>query len=271
MIKMIAIDLDGTLLTDDKIFTENTKEIIRKVAEMGIYVIIATGRPYKAASVYDEKLNINHPILAQNGAIVKEMTGELTLFKPIPIKKGIDLVDYCQKRQYTCSIFLDDSDVYINKPDCFGRKIHLNLNNTNPKICRDLKKMITKPLLKILITDENPEKINEINLDLVDKFGQVLNVAQSGSWYIDIMEKGVTKGAALKYIAEKLGISSEYIMAIGDSRNDLEMLEFAKIPIAMGNADDIIKQKSNYITKSNNDDGVFETIKKFILEKGGRE
>jgi len=85
---------------------------------------------------------------------------------------------------------------------------------------------------------------------------------KSGNWYIDIANKDISKGIVLKYIAESLKISPKNIMAIGDSRNDVGMLEYANVSVAMGNAEDFVKERADYVTLSNNDDGVYEAIKK---------
>ena len=121
-----------------------------------------------------------------------------------------------------------------------------------------------KPITKILVTDKNSRFISEANEDLLKKFSTELNILKSGNWYIDIANKDISKGIVLKYIAESLKISPKNIMAIGDSRNDVGMLEYANVSVAMGNAEDFVKERADYVTLSNNDDGVYEAIKKFI-------
>lgn len=269
MIKLIAVDLDATLLQDDLKISEKTKIIIRKAAAMGIYVIIATGRTYKAASLYDKDLSINHPMFAHNGAIVKEPSGNLTYFKPISIELSKDFVRYSNKNGYVCSIFYGDNEVYMNREDSYSRDLHVNLNKTEPQVCSDLENHITQPTTKLLITDMDSDRVTKINRDLLKRYGESLNVARSGNWYIDVMGLGVSKGEALKYLAGMLNISRENILAIGDSRNDLEMLKFAKIAVAMGNAEDVIKENADFITENNNNEGVYKAIYKFLWEENG--
>lgn len=269
MIKLIAVDLDGTLLRDDLKISDKTKDIIRKVAAKGIYFVIATGRTYKATSQYNDDLKINHPMCSQNGAIVKEPNGDITYFKQISIELSRDFVRYSNDNGYVCSVFYGDHEIYMNKEDSYTRGLHVRYNQAEPTVSNDLANNIMKPVTKLLITDFDSARITRINRDLLQRYGESLNVARSGKWYIDIMKKGVSKGEALKYLADKLNISNEHILAIGDSRNDLEMLKYAKIAVAMNNAEDIIKENADFITANNNDEGVYEAIDKFVREENG--
>lgn len=268
MIRLIAIDLDGTLLRDNHQISDNAKEIIKKAVDSSIYVIISTGRPYRAAKLFQKELNINQPMIMHNGAILKKMHGELTYFKPISVESSKVFLEYCNKKGYICSIIYGDCDeIYMNKYDEFTIGIHVNYHFKEPIICRNTEVVFDKkhnPITKILITDENSDNITKINEDLLKKFKNMFNISRSGNCYIDIAHRDISKGAALKYIANILKVSPEYILAIGDSRNDLEMLQFAKISVAMGNSEDFVKQRVSYITLSNNDDGVYEAIRKFI-------
>ncbi len=269
--KLIAIDMDGTLLDSENNVSNRTKEAIIKAKEKGVHVVLSTGRILKSALYYSKQLELKNPIVASNGGIMIDEDENVIFKNPLDkrsIKEIIKLADdenvYChlydETRFYSSRRVQEVLDFYseANK----SMSIELQLFNDIDEILNSENMNI----YKLIFIDEDRQKLQSFR----EKISTFENISISSSWSnnVEAMGLNVSKGNALKKLAEKLNIRIEEIMAIGDSENDLSMLNMAGLSIAMGNGAQNIKDKSDYITDTNDNDGVAKAIEKFILEGG---
>lgn len=265
--KLVAIDLDDTLLSDDLKISPQTIKAIQETIEKGVTVTLATGRMYKSAVQYAEEIELNVPIITYQGAYVKNIgDGEVLYERKLSFEASIDIISKLKERgEKNIQIYLDD-ELYADKENMYVTE-YGRVTNVNYHIVDDLITFIanSKVLpLKILVIDE-PSEIKHMYKEFNQIYNEEINITISKPHFLEFSHKEATKGQAIKYLADKLGISLEQVIAIGDSYNDLDMIQVAGLGVVMENGYDEVKKYANYITKTNNDHGVFEVLSKFIL------
>lgn len=269
-IKLITIDIDGTLIRDDLTLSRDTVNTIKKVMENNIAITLCTGRPHVAAEHFADLLGIGGFQISQNGAYIKHsISKEILLHDTLPKDVAGDINKLCRQDFRLCLSLLYGDCCYYEKHDDFAMHVNLDVNFVTPIKVKDINETIAEKEqepTKILITGE--EGILDDFMSLLEKLyaGQV-NILKSGARYLDVINRKSSKGRALKILSEKLGINRDEIMAIGDNFNDLDMLEFAGIGVAMGNAPEKVKRKADFVAPSNNEDGVAYALKSLILKK----
>ncbi|NLK42765.1 MAG: HAD family phosphatase [Tissierellia bacterium] len=266
--KLVAIDMDGTLLNSKNQVSSRTKSAIEMAKSKGVYVVLSTGRILKSALVYSKNLDLKSPIIACNGAIVVDESEEIIYKRPIEMNLVEKIVNMAKKRNIYYH-FYDESKFYSHiKVDEVLKFYNEGNNKSNIDIhifdsIHELKEKDVR-VYKFLFVDNNNSKLNSLREEL-NKLG---NISTSSSWAnnIEAMSLNVSKGEALKHLCKRLDIDSKEVIAIGDSENDLSMLQFAGLGVSMENGDENIKINSDYITDTNDNDGVAKVIEKFILE-----
>ena len=267
MIKLIAIDIDDTLLNSDEQLTNKTIETIEKCIADDIKIILASGRPDFGMMQFVEKLKLNsyeNYLLSYNGAKLTNLTtGEIVYDKMLEADRIKFLVD--KALEHDCNILTyQNNKVITNKDNEFAR-IEANLLGTELIVKEDMKDYITEKAPKVIILEE-PERAKVVKEKLQEEIGNEYEVAMSKPFFIEVNDKGISKGKALAVLCEKIGITKDEMLAIGDGLNDLSMIEFAGVGVAMGNANPKLKEVANFISKSNDEDGFSYAIEKFVLK-----
>lgn len=268
-IKLLALDLDGTLTNNEKKVSKTNKEYIRRAQKKGIKVILASGRPVIGIKKIADELdlwNAGGYILAYNGGqIIDCKTGNNLIKRTIPMEYVHDICDLINKYPVypltyneTGVICENDTDLYVNK-EAF--------NNSIPLIRVDcLETQITAPVVKFMVVGD-PVDLDIVFAFLQQKFKNKLNVFFSEPYFIEITPLGVEKASALNELSKILNVTREQMMACGDGLNDIPMLEYAGLSVAMNNAYEQTKKVADYIVASNEENGVAEAIGRFILEE----
>lgn len=273
--KMVCIDMDGTLLSKAKKISEESKEVIKKVHEKGVEIVVTTGRIYNNAEYYSNLLGVKSPVIAANGAIVKSKIDSKIIYEnPMNIEECIKLIDLLYEMKllfhfYTADgIFCNNAlteiatKLYMTKQVGYeSLKINYHVIKSKEKWKAFFKEHNNK-ITKCIVFSVSPEKIVKCKEKLKKLEGIVYFGA--GKRSIEINNRGVSKGNAVKALGEKYGIKREEIICIGDNENDLSMIEYAGLGIAMGNAIDSVKEIADYITSSNDDNGVAKALRKFF-------
>lgn len=259
---LIALDLDGTTLKDDKTISTYTKEIIKKAKEDGHVVCIATGRPYRSSSIYYEELQLSTPIVNFNGAYVHHPQDDQwgTYHTTLDLSVVKEIVEVAEKHDIHNMLAEIVDDVYFHYHD---EKLLDVFGMGNPEITiGDLRSNLGNDVTSILIhaPENNVEKIRKY---LTDVHAEVVDHRRwAAPWHvIEIIKAGTNKALGLQKISTYYNIPSERIIAFGDEDNDLEMLEYAGHGVAMGNAIDKVKAVANKETRSNEDDGIAYYLK----------
>jgi Cof subfamily protein (haloacid dehalogenase superfamily) len=268
MFRMIAIDIDDTLITDDNIVTEGTKEALRKAQAQNVIVTLATGRMFASAKQIARQIDLNVPIITYQGALIKTLIDEKTLYeKTVPQRTAAFLFNYAARHGLHLQGYYEDRLYAKEENDkLIG---YSRLSNVPYIIEPEFERLASLPMTKLLIIDE-PEKLDQIAAELKPKIGEEVHITKSKPHYLEFMHKEGTKGQALRFLAGHFGCSMEEVIAIGDSWNDHDMLEAAGLGVAMANAVDSLKQIADYVTLSNNEEGVRHVIEKFILSQEGQ-
>ncbi|CEG26075.1 Cof-type HAD-IIB family hydrolase [Bacillus sp. B-jedd] len=254
---LIALDLDGTLLTDDKVISEKTKAVLMKAKEQGHVVMISTGRPFRSSEPYYHELMLDTPIVNFNGAFVHHpLNSSWGIYhSPLDVKVAKDIVEAC--RSYTFHNIIAEimDDVYFHYHD---EKLLDIFSFGNPKITSgDLAEYLQdSPTAMLIHTDE--EHVKTIRSHLSDVHAEVIDHRRwADPWHvIEIVKSGINKAVGVKRVADYFGIPSQRVIAFGDEDNDLEMIEFAGRGVAMGNAISQLKTLANEITLTNEEDGI---------------
>ena len=271
--KLFVADMDGTLLNDNKELSDKNIQTIKKLQDFGIKFAVATGRHDSMIKSYLKHLHLHVPVISCNGAIVREpFSDQIFLSEALPKEQSLDVIDICKECNANFHIYGHES-IYGEKLNHKMLYYH-NLNKTLPpdeqtKLVivpdsRDIVLNESEPLYKFLIISDR----NRDLLDIIDRLTDIdgLTVCQSMPMLFDVMKEGITKAYALQKLSESLGIKRKEIVAIGDQFNDIDLIEYAGLGIAVANAEDALKEKADIVTiANNNEDAVSEAIESFLL------
>jgi len=271
--KLFVADMDGTLLNDKKELSDKNIQTIKKLQYSGIKFAVATGRHDSMIKSYLKHLDLRVPVISCNGAIVREpFSDRVFLAEALPKEQSLSVIDICKERNTDFHIYGHES--------IFGEKLshkmlyYHNLNKTLPSEeqtklvivpdCKDVVLKEPKPFYKFLIMSDRNKDLLDI-IDHLDKL-EGLVVCQSMPMLCDVMKEGISKADALQKLSESLGIKRKEIAAIGDHYNDIDLIEYAGLGIAVANAEDALKEKADIVTIANNNkDAVSEAIERFLL------
>ena len=274
-IKMIGLDLDGTVFHDNKTISEHTKEVLTKAIQQGVVVLPATGRPESGLPEEFVKIpGVRYAVTSNGARVVDLQTGKTVVEEMIPWNLGLQVIGFARTWEDTAweayfdgNAFVEEGEFqFIEHPDIKPAFKQYILKTRKPQ--KGLPELIEKKhigLEKIRMTFPNTEYRNRCMEAFEKKFPQ-LDVSYATTFDMDIVSKHIGKGVALLKLGELLGITQEQIMACGDAKNDWNMLEMVGFPVVMGNADQETKKRAAYITLTNEEDGVAYAVEKFILQ-----
>lgn len=268
--KLVAIDMDGTLLNSKGLVSDRTRQAIHEASKKGVYIVLATGRILKSAINHSLRLNIKKPIISCNGGIIVDENRRIIYERPIKARAVEEVANLGLKNNIYYHFYDEDSfysTVYIEEVLNFYNSAESKKDGSEIKIniFDDIKEVINNKInvYKFLFLDEDKEKLDSLRarLESIEDIG----VCSSWGNNVEVMDKGVSKGTSLEYLCNKLKIHPEDVIAIGDNENDISMIEYAGLGVAMDNGVESIKSVSDLITESNDEDGVAKVIEKYIL------
>ena len=291
MYKLIAIDLDGTMLNSYGEVTENTKRVLKQIKPKGAEVVIASGRSIDSIKYIASEIDSSKYMIAGNGAVVYDRSQNKILYeKYIPKNKALDIIQICEENSiyyniYTNKTIIADGLRYnvlyyykenLKKED--QKKTHITLVENIENYIKEMNE--DEKIMKIFICDKNKTVFNSIvrkfsvieDIDILDVSHMARKVIKQGTedipieyYYTEISMKDVDKWYALEFLIKKLGIQKEEVMAIGDNINDRKMIEEAGKGIVMGGSTPKVSEVADYITLDCNNEGVAKAIEKFIV------
>ena len=290
MYKLVAIDLDGTMLNKYGIITQNTKDVIKKVQEKGIEVVIASGRTINSVKNFSKEINSQNYFISGNGAITYDIKKDEILFENVLTKnKVLQVIKICDENSIFYSVYTENRIITknLNYNTLYYYKENLNKEEkekTHINIVQDIYSYIEnrdEKILKIMICDSNQtvfkaivKKLGEIkDIEILDVSHMSRKLIKQGTeeialeyFYTEITSKDVDKWNAIERLIGLLGIKNEEVITIGDNANDIKMIKNAGIGIAMGESAPYIKEQANIVAESNDNDGVAEILKKVFLD-----
>lgn len=257
--KLIALDVDGTLLNDAHQLSENNRKVIQRLVEQGMKLVLCTGRGSPSAVPVMKKLNQRGVMITHNGSSTITTEGEILHEFTFDIQQIAGLIDYCRSR----GIHFDlntSMNMYIEHSPADAVHMYEQFM-VNPDLIADAKQL-SEPITKFTMFAD------QATMDLVEKDwpsqSHELRFIRSGDNFIDVMRSDVTKGLALQKLAALWGIDREEIVAMGNYYNDIEMLRFAGRGVAVANSPDEVKLAADEVTVSNNEDAVYHILKEYV-------
>ena len=265
--RMIVLDLDGTLTNSQKVITERTKKALFEAQERGVKVVLASGRPTYGVVPLAKELELGKYgsyILSFNGGrITNCKTKEVLYQRTIPSEMVPELIDLAKQYQVDFLTY-EGERILSNNPNNPYVKIEAKINHMPVDRIENPKEAIVFPVPKILMVGEG-SYMATVEPKVQEATHGLLSVYRSEPFFLEIMPKGVDKAASLERLLECTGIKREEMIACGDGFNDLSMIQFAGLGVAMENAQPLVKQSADFITTSNDEDGVAKVVEQFLL------
>lgn len=265
--KVLALDLDGTLTNSDKVITPRTKAALQAAADAGTCIVLASGRPTVGIQPLAEELELSRRggcILSYNGGkIIDCRTGETLIQHEFPPEL---IEDVCTNARYwnTVALTYDDGGIITEEPENPYVQEEARINRIPARRVEDLPSAIHGPINKLLIVGD-PVDMPHVEELMQQKYAGRLSIYRSAPFFIETMPLGVEKSASLGLLLQRMGLTPQDLMACGDGWNDLPMIQFAGMGVAMANAVPAVRTAADYITEDNDHDGVGLAVEKFIL------
>lgn len=256
----VVLDLDGTLLTSNEKILDRTREVLYKLKEKGIKIIIATGRTFTSLKPYKDMLGLDTPVVCFNGA--KLVDGkEKTLFE-LPIEGDIAIKCIKIAKEMGIHINFYQNEVWYVEQNTKEANLYKKSSGLNYEI-RKIEDFENYDMTKLLFIGEN-EHLVELNKKLVEAVDSSVHIAFSKKHYLELMNKKVNKGQTLLKLFEIEKIDRNKVIAFGDGWNDIEMLELVGEGVVMGNADEKLKNRVGRHCDTNDNNGIAKYLEKYI-------
>lgn len=265
--KLIALDLDGTLKNSNNEVSERTKTALMKAQELGAKIVLASGRPtygLRKESVLLELDKYEGFLLSFNGARVSSVKSEETIFEQTLSVEQIRQA-YDRSKEFNLACLTYDGEYVVSEDiDDHYVQYEYSINNMAGKKIDSFKDYVKEPVNKVLLTGE-PDYVGSILDDFKEPFGDELSIYRSAPFFVEIMAQGIDKAASLDRLVKHMGIKREEVIAFGDGYNDLSMIEYAGMGISMANGVDEVRKKADFVTLSNDEDGIAYALEKFLF------
>lgn len=260
---MLVLDLDDTLLTDDHTISNENAVMLSKAQELGVYVILASGRPTPAMTAFAKELKLdNSYMISYNGAVITDLKEDKVIFEQTLTQAQIhELYDYSLKSKTHIITYVNGK--IVSETDSEYIEIEKNITGLEHNKVLSFKDEVQSSAVKCILLEE-PSYLKEVEKDLKATMPH-LSVSMSKPFFLEVAQNGIDKGASIKFLAEKLDILQSEIIAVGNAGNDLTMIEYAGLGVWVDNVDPELRDKANFIVASNNDHGVAEVVRRFIL------
>lgn len=262
--KLLAIDIDGTLLNSAGELTVRTETALKAAMSQGIQVILATGRMCCSGLVYAQRLGLTAPCVFYNGAMITNpVTQEVYFKQEISEDYVAQVTDFFHKNGWYMQKYIDDTLCVVDENDehC---KYYVSIAKVKPKSLGEKFWTLKTTSTKLLACSDNVEELPEMLAKTEQKFGKQLYVASSWKRFVELMHPEVNKARSVERAAALLGITQPDVACFGDSGNDAEMLAWAGFGVAMGNSANAIKQAADTVAKSNDEDGLAQFVEQFL-------
>jgi hypothetical protein len=269
-IQLLVLDIDGTIAGTSNQVREPVKQAIRAAKAKGVKVAIATGRMFCSAVRFHQAVGSDLPLLAYQGALIKDVvTHQVHRHWPVSKETAHHLLDYFEQPELRSLLsvhFYINDQLYVREltPET---KIYAERSEVKPIVVGDLRQALTDEPTKVLALSDDTDVIERLFGGLRQRYTPAeLYLTKSVATFFEATNPLVNKGVAVKYLAEKmLGLQAENVMTVGDNFNDVEMLEYAGIGVAMGDAPDDVKAIANWVAPSVELDGAAAAIEEFVL------
>jgi Cof subfamily protein (haloacid dehalogenase superfamily) len=262
-ISLVLADVDGTLVTEDKILTERARKAVIALQEAGIRFAITSGRPPLGMAMLFDVLDIETPIAGFNGGLFVERDLTILDEKTVPADVARQAIDLMRAHGLDTWVY-SGNDWLITKAVAPHVAREAWTVKFAPKVVADVREHLQQ-VAKIVGVSDDLEKVRRCEAEAQAAFGQRATATRSQPYYLDVTNKNANKGAVVEYLSEHVGVPEEEIATIGDQQNDVLMFKRSGFSIAMGNASDEVKAQAVAVTDSYNNEGFAKAMESFIL------
>jgi Cof subfamily protein (haloacid dehalogenase superfamily) len=260
---LVLADVDGTLVTEEKVLTKRAQSAVRALQDAGIRFAITSGRPPRGMAMLFDPLNLDTPIAAFNGGLFVESDLTILAQKTVPADVARQAIDLIREHGLDPWVYRGN-DWLITKADAPHVAREAWTVKFEAKIVADVGENLDQ-VAKIVGVSDDYDKVKRCEADAQAAFGQRATAARSQPYYLDITSKDANKGVVVEYLSRHMAVPAEEIATIGDQPNDVLMFKRSGFSIAMGNAPDGVKMQADATTDSYNDEGFAKAMERFIL------
>lgn len=264
--ELLVLDLDGTLTNSEKKISKATKEAILQIQKRGKKIVLASGRPTQGVLPLAKELKLADYggfVLSYNGGhIIDCKYNELIYNKVVPSNTIQPIVNIAQKHDVDIVTYTQDNIISGIKINDYTQ-LESKINNMPIQSVNDFTSFVDFPINKLLITGD-PEIVAQIELESKKMFHKLLNIYRSEPFFLEIMPQNIDKAYSLQKLLNSIGLNSNEMICCGDGYNDMSMIEYAGLGVAMANAQPAVLERADYVTKSNDEDGILHVINKFL-------
>ena len=264
--KVLVLDIDGTLTNSRKEITDATRQAIWKAIERGHKVMLASGRPTPGMRRYEEELELARYggyLLSFNGArIVECRTGEIIYQRTLPLNLLPGLYRYARERQMGMITYLGNTVISAFEPDEYVQ-LEARINGLPVRVVDHFLEFVDFDIQKCLLTAPG-ERAAVYEKELQERYGQMASIYRSEPFFVEIMPHNVDKASSLDRVLPMIGMDRAHVICCGDGFNDISMIRYAGVGVAMANAQPAVKEAADYITASNDEDGIVQVIREFM-------
>jgi len=254
MYKLIALDLDGTLIGRDLAVSPRVREAIRQSIGAGKIVTIATGRMFRATLPFAQELALTAPLICYQGALVEDpVSREVIYHQPVPLEHALAVIQRVRSEGLHVNVYIDD-ELYVERLTPEAER-YSRLSRVPVHAVGDLCAFLKQDPTKIVIVSDEPTT-DRITAALSEAFGHALYVTKSYPFFCEIAHPDCSKANALALLARRFGIDRSEVVAVGDNLNDMDMIAWAGFGVAMGDASVPVKAVADFVTASLAEDGV---------------
>jgi Cof subfamily protein (haloacid dehalogenase superfamily) len=267
-IRLLLADVDGTLVTNDKVLTSRAIEAVRKLGEAGVLFAVTSGRPPRGMSMLIEPLRLTTPIAAFNGGIFTRDDMSVISERDIPAEAAGPAISLLESSGLDVWLY-KGANWYVrdlNGPHVAKEKATVRFDPTLVDSYDDL----TDGLVKIVGVSDDLDAVAAAADAARDRFGDHVSAARSQPYYLDVTHPDANKGSVAKYLSASYKIAPEQIATIGDQPNDVLMFAHSGLSIAMGNASEQVQHSARRVTASNQDEGFAKAVERYILGQAGQ-
>ncbi len=265
MIKMVATDIDGTILGYDFVFRHSVKKCVKELQQHGIKVVLVTGRMHYATEKIAKELGITTPLVSYQGGLIKESgeNGKVLYEKNLSNERAKEIIKWAKENNIHMNLYMDDV-LYVENDD-IAIKRYTGERYIPYQVC-NFDDLEIKHVNKMLGIDFNDAERVTGWVEYLHQNMPELYVVKSTPYFCEITNNEAKKSNAVEYLANLWGIKKEEILAIGDQNNDIELLKAGGVSVAMGNATNELKACADYVTDAIDNDGFAKAMEKFCLK-----
>ncbi len=265
--RLVAVDLDDTLLRSDGTISERTRAVLRAVQQRGVVVTLATGRMFRSALPFALRLGFEVPLITYHGALVRHALSRETIYTcPVPREAARAVIRVGRRRNVQVNFYLDD-ELYVERITPVGAH-YAGFASVPVQRVGDLEELLERGAPLKLLFIAPPEEQPRLAREVREEAGESVHITRSRPLYLEVIHPEATKGRGLRELAAHLGIPREEVLAFGDSYNDLELFAEAGCGVAVANACAPLKERASYVTASNDEDGVAAALEELVLKEG---